>query len=945
MGMEKARRGRFLRALRGIVGQEAVLDSPAELILYEFDASLERATPEVVVLPRNSQQVADIVALANREAVPYVARGAGTGLSGGSIPVAGGMVISMARFNRILEIDLESRTATVEPGVVNLDLNNALARRGYWFAPDPASWKASTIGGNAAENAGGPHCLKYGVTSNHVLGLEVVLPTGQVAWTGGQAPDFPGYDLTGLLVGSEGTLGIFTRLIVGISPRPHALRTMLAVFEKMEAASQAVSAIIAAGILPATLEMMDSLIVRAVEDFFHVGYPQDAGAVLIIEVDGLQEGLDTQVRRISEICRDQGAREVRIAQSEEERQNLWTGRREFLNAITAISPGHITADGTVPRNRLPEVLGRVVEVGQRYGLSIGNVFHAGDGNLHPIILVDPENQGEKERAFQACHDIMRICVEAGGTISGEHGIGMEKTQAMPLLFAPADLAVMESIKNCFDPAGLCNPGKIFPSEGRGSRVKGVESRVESRGSSHVGAALGGRPGRGRAAAMVGAVALAPMHLSGAAAHLGKALAPGSYSTGESLLDAYRLNGWRPSIVLSPSSPEEAAAALGAAAEAGIAVLPWGSGTKMGRGLAPNKAGAVLGTRKMTGVVDFNPENLTVTVRAGTILAAVQETVGAAGQMVSLDPAHADRATIGGILSANASGPRRFRYGAPRDLVLGLQAALPDGRIIRAGGRTVKNVAGYDLTRLFIGSLGTLGLITEATLKLRPVPEEQRTLVLPCRDLAQAGECLRRIMASSDLLPAALELLSDGAAAMASERVGLSRERGPVLVVALEGFAEEVEGQASRLASLAPSMVMEDPAPLWRLLADGLAGGLVARAGVPAGLVTRFMEGVDSVADGLGVDCPAIAEAGTGIVRLFPRADAESEASLGGFLKKARSIAAGLGGYLALEEAPAQVKAAVDVWGDPGPAYPAMERLKAVFDPLGILSPGRFVGGL
>ncbi|MDP2663348.1 MAG: FAD-linked oxidase C-terminal domain-containing protein [Dehalococcoidia bacterium] len=462
--MDGAKRRRLVRALRGVVGKEAVLDSQADLILYEYDASMERSMPDVVVLPSTTDQVAAIVALANRERVPYVARGAGTGLSGGSVPVMGGVVISMARFKRIVEIDLDNRAAVVEPGVVNLELNNALARYGYWFAPDPASQKASTLGGNAAENAGGPHCLKYGVTSNHVLGLEAVLPTGEIIRTGGKAPDYPGYDLTGLLVGSEGTLGIITRLIVRISPRPQALRTMLVVFGSMEDASRAVSAIIASGTLPATLEMMDSFIIRVVEDFFHVGYPVDAGAVLIIEVDGIEEGLDLQTASVRAICLSNGASEFRLAQSEEERQRLWLGRREFLSAVSQMSPGHMSADGAVPRGRLPEVLRQVSEVGQRYGLRIGNVFHAGDGNLHPIILLDPSNAEERERAMRAGHDIMQLCVEAGGTISGEHGIGTEKASAMPMLFAPADLSVMRAIKRSFDPLDLCNPGKIFPPE-------------------------------------------------------------------------------------------------------------------------------------------------------------------------------------------------------------------------------------------------------------------------------------------------------------------------------------------------------------------------------------------------------------------------------------------------------------------------------------------------
>jgi glycolate oxidase len=462
MDMNKRQREKLIRALRAVVGQEGVLTSPADLMLYEFDASLERARPEVVVLPSSGEQVSEVVRLANQEGVPFVARGAGTGLSGGSLPVQGGLVISLARLNRILEIDLPNRAAVVEPGVVNLELNNALARHGYWFAPDPASQRACTIGGNVGENAGGPHCLKYGVTTNHILGLEVVLPDGQVVQAGGKAPDWPGYDLTGLLVGSEGTLGIVTKITVRISPRPESLRTMLASFASIEEASNAVSAIIAAGILPSTLEMMDRLVIQAVEDSFQAGYPRDAGAILFIEVDGLVEGLDRQAQRIAKLCHQQGAQEVHVAQSEEERERLWLGRRGAPIAINRLSPHYILADGTVPRTRLPEVLRRVGEIGQRYSFPIGNLFHAGDGNLHPLILFDGTSPGERERALQASYEILKACIEAGGTISGEHGIGLEKALAMKLVFDPDDLSLMEGIKAALDPQGLCNPGKVFP---------------------------------------------------------------------------------------------------------------------------------------------------------------------------------------------------------------------------------------------------------------------------------------------------------------------------------------------------------------------------------------------------------------------------------------------------------------------------------------------------
>ncbi|MBM4045300.1 MAG: FAD-binding protein [Planctomycetes bacterium] len=429
---------------------------------YEYDAGVDRRRPDAVVFPTRKEQVVEVVKLAGAEGVPFVARGAGTNLSGGSIPAKGGLIVEFARMNRILELDIPNQRAVVEPGVINLDLNAALAEHGYFYAPDPASQKVSTMGGNVGENSGGPHCLKYGVTTNHVLGLEVVLPDGELARFGGKAFDAPGYDLTGLFVGSEGMFGLVTEITVRILRQPEAVKTLLAVFNTIEDAADSVSAIIARGILPATLEMMDKAVMEVVEASFHCGYPLDAEAVLIAEVDGLRDGLERLAESITEICRAHRAREVRAAKDAAEAAQLWAGRRGAFGAIARLSPGYLTMDGTVPRTELPRVLRGSLAIGRKYGLRAANVFHAGDGNLHPLLLFDERDPAQAEAAHLAAMEILALCASAGGTITGEHGVGLEKRAAMPLVFSEADLDAQKKVRAAFDPTGLCNPGKMFP---------------------------------------------------------------------------------------------------------------------------------------------------------------------------------------------------------------------------------------------------------------------------------------------------------------------------------------------------------------------------------------------------------------------------------------------------------------------------------------------------
>jgi glycolate oxidase len=458
---------KFLQELTDIMAPSRILSAPDELLVYECDGhTLDKALPGAVVFPTSAEQVVKIVKLANTYGIPFVARGAGTGLSGGALALDGGIVIEMCRMNKILEIDYVNQRAVVEPGLVNLHLSLAVSEAGYYYAPDPSSQGSCTIGGNVAENSGGPHTLKYGVTTNHVLGLEVVLPNGEVVHLGGPVLDTPGYDLAGLFVGSEGTFGIVTKVTVRLLRKPEAWKTILAVFATVEEASNAVSGIIGAGFIPAALEMMDNLTIQAVEAATGAGLPLDAGAVLLIELDGITDGMDEDAARIAEVCQQHGCRYTRVARDEAERALLWKGRKQAFGSIGRLSPNYYTHDGVIPRTRLPQALQRIQALGEKYRLRIANVFHAGDGNLHPLVLYNEKDADELTRVLQAGEEILRTCVDLGGVLSGEHGIGLEKQNCMPWLFTDDDLEVMRRLRQVFNPQQLCNPGKVIPLRGR-----------------------------------------------------------------------------------------------------------------------------------------------------------------------------------------------------------------------------------------------------------------------------------------------------------------------------------------------------------------------------------------------------------------------------------------------------------------------------------------------
>ncbi len=456
----------LVERLRAVVGRDGLITAPSELLVYECDGfTIEKNRPDVVAFPASTEQVVEIVRVCNELDVPFLPRGAGTSLAGGCLPVGGGVVVSLARMKRILEVDYRNRYAVVEPGVVNLWLTNHLKPRGWHFAPDPSSQGACTIGGNVATNSGGPHTLKYGVTVNHVLGLEFVLPDGQVVNTGGPTEDNPGYDLTGVMVGSEGTFGIATKVWVRITRSPEAYRTLLGVFETVDDATNTISDIIGAGIVPAALEMLDGLILQAVEAAFHFGFPLDAGAVLIMEVDGLEAGLDEEAERIALIAEQNHARTVRRANTEAERLLLWKSRKQAFGAVGRLAPSYCTQDGVVPRTRLPHILREIQRIGEKYQLRVCNVFHAGDGNIHPILLFDERDPDQVRRVLAASHEILDECVRVGGSVTGEHGIGVEKIDFMPRLFTPEDLGMMVRLRKAFNPEGRCSPRKMLPTAG------------------------------------------------------------------------------------------------------------------------------------------------------------------------------------------------------------------------------------------------------------------------------------------------------------------------------------------------------------------------------------------------------------------------------------------------------------------------------------------------
>jgi len=629
----------FVDELAAAVGRDNVLTDPGALFVYSYDGALDKNLPGAVVLPRTAGDVAAAVKLAHAAKIPYVARGAGTNLCGGSVAAAGGLVIHMARLNRVGRIDVEKRLGEVEPGVVNLHFQKALAPHGLFYAPDPASQKACTLGGNVGTNAGGPHCLKYGVTTNHVEGLEVVLPGGEIVRT---RADHAGLDLTGLFVGSEGTLGIVTKIWARLLPLPEDVRTLLVSFPSLETAVQSVTDIISAGIVPTTLEIMDRTTILAVEAFIHAGYPTDAEAVLLIEVDGARDDNARDVQRIDEICRKNACAGVRVAQNEAERQKLWEGRRGSYPAMARLAPNVLVEDGVVPRHLLPEAVKRIRAIAARESLRMGLIAHAGDGNLHPNIVFDERDEAETRRVKAAGYEMLKVCVDLGGSISGEHGIGTDKRDAMRWLFTPSTLAAFRRLKKAFDPANLCNPDKLIPA----------------------------------------------------------AAGPD---------DVHRPVDPLPAGAFRATTVDDVRKILRSAFVHRQRLSIKGLGTK---GLPVSPEARVLLVAGLKKVVEHDRANFTLTIQAGATLEEIRAVLAPAGQYLHLG----GDGTLGGVLSSRYCLEPRLR-----DQVIGMKVVLADGSVADFGGKVMKNVAGYDAAKLFIGAWGALGVIAQVTLRTHPTP--------------------------------------------------------------------------------------------------------------------------------------------------------------------------------------------------------------------------------
>ena len=739
--------------LKRLLGSNAVVTAPDALATYDADASMLIAcAPQVAVIPTTPEQAATAVSLAVAAGLPIVARGAGTGIAGGAVPVRGGMVLSSVRMDLIERVELRSRRALVGAGVINAELNAHLAPLGFQFAPDPSSQRASTIGGNLATNAGGPHCLKYGVTANHILAIELVRPDGRLIWSGQGLPEDAGYDLTGLIVGSEGTFGPVTRAMVRLTPLPEAKRVVLALFPSVIAASSAVSRVIAAGSLPTSLEVMDHNGIRAVNGAYGLGLPEGKGVtLLIVEVDGVEQGLDEALEEILAICRAQGAFELRPARTAEEQTRVWTARKAFAGALGRLAPAYLLVDTVVPRTRLPFVLEQIEQLSHTYAMEVCNVFHAGDGNLHPLVLYDPRDPDQTQRAHAIAKEVLLLSIAQGGVISGEHGIGLEKQEYLPLLFSPADMELQGAIYTLFNQGDHFNPAKLFPLATPPSELgaRRRERLLASRGALVPLAAL-----QATLTDLVGAAFVAP---DGAG------------------------------LRVSPAHVDELAAVVAHCYRAGYAIQATSHGS------APVADGVVqIVTKRMARVLTYEPDDLTITVEAGMRLADLQALLAEHGQILPLDRADDAEVTIGSLVATAADGPRRLGYGTLRDWTIGLTLVEADGTMVRLGAQVVKNVTGYNLTRLLVGSRGTLGVIGTVSLRLFPRPPASATLAIACGERERAFAILDDL-AACRLQPVSVEYC---------EGVEGLLGTGPTLFIGAEGRPATVARHMAELRTLA-----------------------------------------------------------------------------------------------------------------------------------------------
>jgi D-lactate dehydrogenase (cytochrome) len=908
----------WLSELKQRVGPDRVVDQPDALLPFSTDwIEVERGKPDLAVLPTDTAGVADAIRLAGGAGLAIVARGAGTGLAGGARPRFGGAVVATDNLKRILEVDIANRRVLVEPGLINWDLSAALKERGYFYAPDPASWKICSIGGNIANNSGGPRCMKYGVTSNHVLALEVVLHDGRVFWTGDGITEAFGYDLNGLIVGSEGTFGIVTRALLRLTRLPEANRVALALFPDVVAACASVSAILAAGHVPTALEVMDGTTMLAVNRAHGYGLPEEAGAALIVEVDGVEDGLDSMMAEIVGICEQRGAISVSAAADAAAQEQLWSARRSAFDSFHTLAPAYHLVDTVVPRTRLPQMMAHVQQLSRDYAMPIANVFHAGDGNLHPLVLYDPADPQQVEKAHAITARVLELSIDEGGTVSGEHGIGLEKQDFLARVYSPTELEAQAAVYAVFNPQNRLNPGKVFPN-----------------GSD-------------------------PLEL--AARHAERLKAPATLQEWEALLaeleqivggaqllvaaDAagYAIQGRAPACAVLPASLDELAAVMAACHRAAVSVVPWGGGSQQQRGRLSQAPEVVVVTSRLNQVLHYEPDDLTIGVGAGMRLAELQALLADHQQSLPLDAPQAGQTTLGGLVATAADGPQRAGYGTLRDMLLGLTLVEADGTIVKLGGQVVKNVSGYDMVKLLLGSHGTLGIIAEVRLRTYPRPPAETTLLIGFNNRATALALVDDI-AVSRLRPVTQELFDSAS----SRRTGLSPIGAWGLALRLSGTAQAVERQVQDLEQMArrrgaASMLRLEArlAPhLWEQISDlsaaqADAGAALLRIAVPPAELGRALEDLEQSAAKHGLVLSSSVRAFNGLVFAYVSGDTEAIGAFQAGLVERWKHSQVLAGDLPAEQEHLR-------WGAPPTpiALELMQQIKAAFDPQGRLNPGR-----
>ncbi|HSF83924.1 MAG TPA: FAD-linked oxidase C-terminal domain-containing protein [Anaerolineales bacterium] len=850
------------RKLSELLPTGQVITNPGALVTYRWDAGLDHGRPDCVALPDSASDAQRLVSWAQQQGLPLTGRGSGTGYTGGSVPIQGGLVVGFSRMQAILEIDQDSRQATVQPGVINAHLQKHLSSLDLAYPPDPASHSVCTLGGNIAENAGGPHCLKYGVTSNYILGLEAVLADGSLVRFGGKALDPPEYDFCGLLTGSEGTLALITQATLLLRRPPLAVKALTASFESVATAGRAVSAVIAAGLLPGTIEMMDGGMIAIVEEFLHTEIAPGAGALLIFDVDGYQDSLDSQLSEITDILLPFHPLEIKTANTPAERDLLWRGRRSAAAAVARLSPNELVLDVSLPRSRLAEALTSINQIGADHGFRVGYLAHAGDGNLHPNVLCDLSRPGELERVYQAGGEILELCARLGGSIAGEHGVGVEKREYLTCMYQPGEIAAMLEVKEVFDPHKILNPGKIFPEN-----LPQPQEQIKS---------------------------TTPL----------------------------------PTGMLMPTSAAEAAEMLAALQAAGQKAYCSGNASKwQGQPLG----GTLLSSLGLAEIMEISRQDFYIRVGAGTRLDELQAELGRQGFWVPIASPW-PQGTIGGILSARANAPLRTMYGGLSDVLLAVQVALPGGRLLRFGKPLVKDVAGYAMSKLFIGSFGTLGLITEATLKVLPRPRAQVSLLVGVPEAATGAawglEVLRQARNCAGLI-----LLTGPVEGWQSNQ--------PALVLTFEGHPADLRVELAeirrRLQALGAAQVFENESLTatkhWEQALS--PAGYVLRAGLPPGKLPQFL----SHSEAGGASIPIIVDIANGQL-YYPQADLVADGAQTR-LGELRSALLPHGGHAVLFSGPRRWLGQIQAWGEHREARALMVRLKERWDPAKILNPGEF----